>query len=197
MKKLALLLLAQITLLAAAPMAYAEDLTPTSIALSHDSNSMAERSSLKASIPEVDDGQMARGVDIVSQSLKYHSSVNPEMTPPPGKVRAMPVSMPQQPLVGAVRQNSVNNRMAMPMNQMQYGQIPNQNPMMARNQFNQMMPQYRPPMVPQVSSDTVKKAIGVAGTAALVGVFVKSGGLGGLTRSLGWDNHRYMRGGHR
>ncbi len=40
----------------------------------------------------------------------------------------------------------------------------------------------------------MQRAVGVAGAAALLGVFVGNGGVGGLMRSAGMDNTRHIRG---
>jgi hypothetical protein len=40
----------------------------------------------------------------------------------------------------------------------------------------------------------MQRAVGVAGAAALLGVFVGNGGVGGLMRSAGMDNSRHIRG---
>ena len=40
----------------------------------------------------------------------------------------------------------------------------------------------------------MQRAIGVAGAAALLGVFVSNGGVGGMMRSAGMDNTRHIRG---
>lgn len=40
----------------------------------------------------------------------------------------------------------------------------------------------------------MQRAVGVAGAAALLGVFVSSGGVGGMMRSAGLDNTRHIRG---
>jgi hypothetical protein len=40
----------------------------------------------------------------------------------------------------------------------------------------------------------MQRAVGVAGAAALLGVFVSNGGIGGMMRSAGMDNTRHIRG---
>ncbi len=40
----------------------------------------------------------------------------------------------------------------------------------------------------------MQRAVGAAGAAALLGVFVGNGGVGGLMRSAGMDNTRHIRG---
>ncbi len=40
----------------------------------------------------------------------------------------------------------------------------------------------------------MQRAVGVAGAAALLGVFVGNGGIGGMMRSAGMDNTRHVRG---
>ncbi|HNB24905.1 MAG TPA: hypothetical protein PKZ32_20960 [Candidatus Melainabacteria bacterium] len=40
----------------------------------------------------------------------------------------------------------------------------------------------------------MQRAVGVAGAAALFGLFVTNGGVGGMMRSAGMDNTRHIRG---
>lgn len=46
----------------------------------------------------------------------------------------------------------------------------------------------------QIDSQTVGRVVGVAGTALLLGAFLKNGGVGGMMNSLGLDNRFHGRG---
>jgi hypothetical protein len=46
----------------------------------------------------------------------------------------------------------------------------------------------------QIDSQTVGRVVGVAGTALLLGAFLKNGGVGGMMNTLGLDNRFHGRG---
>jgi hypothetical protein len=46
----------------------------------------------------------------------------------------------------------------------------------------------------QISSQTVGRVVGVAGTALILGAFLKNGGMGGMMNSFGFDNRFHSRG---
>lgn len=180
------------------PGAYAEDLSPAPVALDTPVVEQSHNNSLSASLPELEDSKTNSNIDIVNDSLKYHSMVNPQQN-------QMKSLTPQIPLNGSVHlrnnymgNNSIQNRSPNQFNQMSA----NRQTMMPMNRQNQMyqmpmnrqMPQYGHQNQMQLSNKSMQKAIGVVGAAALMGMFVKNGGIGGLTRSMGWDNKRHIRG---
>ncbi|MBI1270247.1 hypothetical protein GC174_07435 [bacterium] len=163
---------------------FAEDLSPRAVALNIPV-SQSNQTSLKAEVPVVPDGVVSSagsgpGIDIVDDSLNFH--------------RAMGYSAPQgaNTLQGNVSQSQshsnstgnsyYNNQAAMPQQSYAraYGGNASTMPQAASNFMN--------------NPDMMKRAAGVVGAAALFGVFVKNGGLSGVTRSVGWDNHRHVRG---
>ena len=194
-KSVALILLTAFLTSGLCQAASAEDLSPRAVALNipiPESHQASSSDSLKAEIPVVPDGLGSAagsgpGIDIVNDSLNFH--------------RSMGNSAPQgsNPLQGNISQSQAmpvtgngyyNNQAAMPQqsyaNNMGYGAYGGNtgntgNMSQAANNFMN-------------NPDMMKRAAGVVGAAALFGVFVKNGGISGVTRSMGWDNHRHVRG---
>lgn len=196
MKRLLIAALIPYLALSTAPSALADELSPPCVALN---SPVAESSSnpvsplgnsLKAEVPVVLDGKNP-GIDIVNDSLKYHSALG--IGNQAGNQRT--ANSPYTYNLNASRNRQIasrypyqNQMQANSQSNMQYGSTSMQN-MYYPNQ-GQMMQSGQP----QISPEMMKKAVGVMGAAALVGVFVKSGGLKGVTRSMGWDNRRRIRG---
>lgn len=163
------------------------------------------------------------GVDIVDDSLKYHSVMDPSM--------GMPMTLNgnaqmNRPLAGAgfnhvpvMQQAPMMPQQAGPT-QMQAASAPVSIPVSApvsaaphesgasftqklSQSLWQQVPTISPvPMVPMtpymqpayIPSLDTKRAIGLMGATALMGAFVQNGGVGGLMKSLGMDNQRHIRG---
>lgn len=174
--------------------ACAEDLSPRAVALNIPVPE-SDQTSLKAEIPMVPDGLGSSngsgpGIDIVNDSLNFH--------------RAMGNSAPQggNTLQGNISQNQsmvmsgngfFNNQSAMPQQSYLNNSNNTSNPGYgAYGAYSGSMPQTANNFMN--NPDMMKRAAGVVGAAALFGVFVKNGGLSGVTRSVGWDNHRHIRG---
>ena len=191
-KSVALILFATLVTSGLCPAAFAEDLSPRAVALNIPVPGNAQESSgdsLKAEVPEVPDGLGSAagsgpGIDIVNDSLNFHRAMG-NSAPQGGNTIQGNISQSQAvPVVG---NGYYNNQAAMPQqsyaNNMGYGAYGGNTgnmPQAANNFMN--------------NPDMMKRAAGVVGAAALFGVFVKNGGLSGVTRSMGWDNHRHVRG---
>ena len=177
-----------------------EELSPPCVALNspivEKSNSSFDapvgmQDSLKAEVPFVADGK-SPGIDIVNDSLKYHSNLGMSNT---GAMGNQGSSNPYAYNLNATMNNHSLNQNPYTANTQQSMQYSAMNQMAGRQNMYygnqaQMMPQNQM----QISPDMMKKAVGVVGAAALLGVFVKSGGLKGVTQSMGIDNHRHIRG---
>lgn len=191
-KSVALILFATLVTSGLCPAAFAEDLSPRAVALNIPVPGNAQESSgdsLKAEVPEVPDGLGSAagsgpGIDIVNDSLNFHRAMG-NSAPQGGNTIQGNISQSQAvPVAG---NGYYNNQAAMPQqgyaNNMGYGAYGGNTgnmPQAANNFMN--------------NPDMMKRAAGVVGAAALFGVFVKNGGLSGVTRSMGWDNHRHVRG---
>lgn len=182
-KSVALILLATLATSGLCPAAFAEDLSPRAVALNFPV-SASNQTSLKAEVPVVPDGLGASngsgpGIDIVNDSLNFH--------------RAMGNSAPQ---TGNTIQGSISQNQAMPVTG--NGYYSNQQAMTQQSYASAYggntgnMPQAANNFMN--NPEMMKRAAGVVGAAALFGVFVKNGGISGVTRSMGWDNHRHVRG---
>ncbi|MDZ4835858.1 MAG: hypothetical protein SGJ27_18930 [Candidatus Melainabacteria bacterium] len=104
------------------------------------------------------------GVDILDESLKFHSQVN-----------GQPASRPANP---------------MPKQQMQAGASLSQPISLATVFGGNGQSSNASANGGQIST----RAIGAIGAAALVGTFLGNGGVGGMMKSTGWDNSRHTRG---
>lgn len=182
-KSVALILLATLVTSGICPAAFAEDLSPRAVALNFPV-SASNQTSLKAEVPVVPDGLGASagsgpGIDIVNDSLNFH--------------RAMGNSAPQ---AGNTIQGSISQNQAMPVTGNGYynsqAAMPQQSYASAYGGNAGTMPQAANNFMN--NPEMMKRAAGVVGAAALFGVFVKNGGISGVTRSMGWDNHRHVRG---
>ncbi len=114
------------------------------------------------------------GVDILDESLKYHSQLN-----------ASPAPQTLTPNMQPSMAGGVNYNRFAPTNAQQ-------NAFQNRGTaVNGMSPQGNGM---QGGGGLNTQAIGAIGAAALVGTFLQSGGVGGMLRSVGWDNKRHVRG---
>ncbi len=171
--------------------AYAEDLSPRAVALNIPV-SQSDQTSLKAEIPVVPDGLGSSngsgpGIDIVNDSLNFHRAMG-NSAPQGGNTLQGNISQHQS---GVMSGNGYhNNQSAMTQqNYLNNTSIPGYG---AYGGYSGSMPQTANNFMN--NPDMMKRAAGVVGAAALFGVFVKNGGLSGVTRSVGWDNHRHIRG---
>ncbi|MCA9804561.1 MAG: hypothetical protein KC777_21470 [Cyanobacteria bacterium HKST-UBA02] len=194
---------------------------PDSLALSQAPAGAIESGRLEPVIPLE---TSTTGVDIVDDSLKYHSVMDPSM--------AMPMTLNgnaqmNRPLVGAgiyqipqqaspTPMQAVSSPVAttspvstaqaaspgsgpsftQKLSQSLWQQVPTISPVPMVPMTPYMQPAYMPsPYMPApVVQVDTKRAIGLIGATALMGAFVQNGGVGGLMKSLGMDNQRHIRG---
>ncbi len=114
------------------------------------------------------------GVDILDESLKFHSQQN--ATPMPQSTPSMQPSMA----------GGVNYNQFAPANSQKNAFQNRGTAFNGRSSQGNGM---------QSGGGLNTQAIGAIGAAALVGTFLQSGGVGGMLRSAGWNNKRQVRGG--
>lgn len=113
------------------------------------------------------------GVDILDESLKFHSQSNGQMASTP-----VPQNASQNFTAGAV----CNHATASGANNTQgCCQHAHGNANSTANNTG-------------LNAPLNTRAIGAIGAAALVGTFLSNGGVGGMIKSVGWDNSRHTRG---
>ncbi|MBX9670601.1 MAG: hypothetical protein K2X93_23565 [Candidatus Obscuribacterales bacterium] len=114
------------------------------------------------------------GVDILDESLKFHSQQNAAL---------MPQSTPsmQPSMAGGVNYNQFASA--------------NSQQNAFRNRGTAFNGSSSQGSGMQSGGGLNTQAIGAIGAAALVGTFLQSGGVGGMLRSVGWNNKRQVRGG--
>ncbi len=86
----------------------------------------------------------------------------------------------------APMQNSAFMQTGVSPQGMQYAAMPAQTGSVAQQ------PAAKAPI--QIDSQTVGRVVGVAGTALILGAFLKNGGVGGMMNSFGFDNRFHSRG---
>lgn len=156
----------------------------------------------------------AIGVDIVDESLKIQ--MLSQMQPMQGQVQALQplggnafiapnalnvnslaTGMQANECTSGGMQNCLNQQWQATM--MPYGQnanamMMNQLPMYQLPATNgQLVPQAQAAQ-PQLDGKALQQTIGVLGAAAILGVFMQRGGIGGVLQDIGWDNRRHIRG---
>jgi len=127
-----------------------------------------------------------KGVDILDESLKYHNI---------------------QPRTYGMQMNGMQNGMQMNgmQNNMQNGMMGNNtsgqnfgacqhNTGCGGNHRNGNTAQNNSASTNSGGGQISTQAIGAIGAAALVGTFLSNGGIGGMLKSVGWNNTRQVRG---
>lgn len=120
------------------------------------------------------------GVDILDESLKFHSQGNGQLASRP----SIPMNG-QNINAGIAAQNSCSHATtagANPQGCCQHAQG-NANANAGSNNGGTGL-----------NTPLNSRAIGAIGAAALVGTFLGNGGVGGMIKSVGWDNSRHTRG---
>lgn len=118
------------------------------------------------------------GVDILDESLKFHSQAN-----------GQPVARPAAAMTnqnfhaGVVAQGVCNHATASGGNAQTCCQHAQGNATATNS-----------PGGTGLNTPLNSRAIGAIGAAALVGTFLGNGGVGGMIKSVGWDNSRHTRG---
>ncbi|MBS1957077.1 MAG: hypothetical protein JST89_23000 [Cyanobacteria bacterium SZAS-4] len=134
-------------------------------------------------------------VDIVTNSptLQSQSLFQQPQTAPyssswttSGAVQSAP--LPQQS--GMVQQSNFSSNLS----QYATGQYPSSAPGASSGANSATVTQSVPNQPIQVDSQTVGRVVGVAGTALLLGAFLKNGGVGGMMNTFGLDNRFHSRG---
>ena len=120
------------------------------------------------------------GVDILDESLKFHSQGNGQLASRPN----LPMNN-QNPNLGVSLQNSCSHATAAGASAQGCCQHAHGNAT-ANSASNAGGTGLNTPLN--------TRAIGAIGAAALVGTFLGNGGVGGMIKSVGWDNSRHTRG---
>ncbi len=148
--------------------------------------------------------QLSSTVDPLDEIGSPHSKIVDVdiVTNSPTLQSQTPVQQPQAPLYSSQWMNS---------GAVQSAPIPQQSGMVQQSTFSADTTQYPTTQysssassatVPQnvtkqpiqVDSQTVGRVVGVAGTALLLGAFLKNGGVGGMMNTFGLDNRFHSRG---
>lgn len=161
-------------------------------------------------------------VDIVDESLKIQQNVAPQLGAGYGnqqlgmnngmlqgsaQMNQMTMGQANQMAQMQLRMQAqgmgMGNGMNIGMNN-GYGMSPMMQPQMNGFGMQNMMHQhpgncmncYREQMAQQQHDEgqALKRTVGALGAAAVMGVFLQNGGIGGALRSMGWDNTRHIRG---
>ncbi|MBX9692810.1 MAG: hypothetical protein K2Z81_10530 [Cyanobacteria bacterium] len=154
-------------------------------------------------------------VDILDESLKFHSNMGnsgADMVPMSGAIAGSTGNHMAGSMYGG-NNNLIMQQNMMQQNMMQQQSMMQQNmmPMMGSCMMNGqavMYPANTPctinvfqtpvqPQQPDLAQSLLgvdSKTVGVVGATALMGAFMQNGGVGGMLRSAGWDNHRHIRG---
>lgn len=120
------------------------------------------------------------GVDILDESLKFHSQVNGQAAS-----RPMQANVNQNFNVGAASNRNCNHATGSSGNN---GSSCCQHSHISGNSGN------GGDAAAIGGGQISTRAIGAIGAAALVGTFLSNGGVGGMIKSVGWDNSRHTRG---
>ncbi|MBZ0189332.1 MAG: hypothetical protein K8F91_24015, partial [Candidatus Obscuribacterales bacterium] len=140
----------------------------------------------------------APGIDIVNESLKYHSVVDPRFANTPQFQTPILNATQNSMLTGNTSFNNMmpsyqNQALSAPANMQPNMQQNLQMPVAQTAMTGQM--QMIPVMqtgfmpTPTIQFDSTKRMIGMLGATTLMGAFVQNGGVGGIMKSIGWDNN--------
>ena len=154
------------------------------------------------------------GVDILDESLKYHANMSPSalpsgaIPPEPGQFTGSSTGTIQNSnLSGSASLYTPGANIPGAISPLQTSTLQPQNGVASLPVINgaQAVPCtinviQTPPQAPpkQDLAENLlgvdSKTIGIVGATALMGSFISNGGVGGMLKSVGWDNKRHIRG---
>ena len=149
--------------------------------------------------------QLSSAVDPLDEIGSPHSKIVDVdiVTDSPTLQRQTPVQQPQVPLysspctnVGAVQSAPMPPQQIGIVQQSTFSADTTQYPttQYSSTASSATVPQNAAKQPIQVDSQTVGRVVGVAGTALLLGAFLKNGGVGGMMNTFGLDNRFHSRG---